>query len=144
MIKDTGDLPGQAVIQHLKQRSDLKGLTQLGGHLGALLITGMALGHAWNGVLMIPALIAYSIVLTFLFAPLHETIHFTAFRTRWLNNLVAGGTGFLLLLPYQYFRSFHYAHHRHTQDPQRDPELIARKPWTRLSLLLHVSGLPLW
>jgi fatty acid desaturase len=144
MMKDTGGLPGQEVIQHLKQRSDLKGLTQLGGHLGVLLIGGIALGQAWSGVLMMPALLAYSIVLTFLFAPLHETIHFTAFRTRWLNNLVAGCIGFILLLPYQYFRGFHYAHHRHTQDPQRDPELIARKPWTRLSLLLHVSGLPLW
>ncbi|GIT53115.1 MAG: hypothetical protein Ct9H300mP16_02750 [Pseudomonadota bacterium] len=34
-----------------------------------------------------------------LFAPLHETIHRTAFRSRYLNTGVAALGGFLLLLP---------------------------------------------
>jgi fatty acid desaturase len=143
-MKNAVGLPGKETLQQLKRRSDSRGLIQLGGHLGVLLLAGIALGQAWDSALMIPALLIYSIVLIFLFAPLHETIHFTAFRTRWLNNMVAGCIGFVLLIPYQYFRGFHYAHHRHTQDPQRDPELIGKKPYTRISLLLHVSGLPLW
>jgi fatty acid desaturase len=144
MKKEESDLLDREVIQRLSQRSDFKGLVQLGGHLGILILTGMALALAWNTFLMLPALFAYALVLTFLFAPLHESIHYTAFKRRWLNNVVAACTGLVLLLPYQYFRGFHYGHHLHTQDRERDPELIGKKPYTRRSLFLHISGLPLW
>ena len=43
-----------------------------------------------------------------------------------------------------YFRAFHFAHHRHTQDPRRDPELATPKPRTLGGYLWHVSGLPYW
>jgi len=144
MKKDESDLLDREIIRQLSQRSDYKGLVQLGGHLGILVLTGMALALAWDTILMLPALLAYALVLTFLFAPLHETIHYTAFKSRRLNNLVSSCIGFPLLLPRQYFRNFHYGHHRHTQDRERDPELIGKKPYTRRSLLLHISGLPLW
>ena len=144
MKKDPGDLLDRDIIQQLSRRSDYKGLVQLGAHLGILILTGIALAQAWNTFLMLPALLAYALVLTFLFAPLHESIHYTAFKSRWLNNVVAACIGLVLLLPYQYFRSFHYGHHRHTQDRERDPELIGKKPYTRRLLLLHISGLPLW
>ena len=86
----------------------------------------------------------YGAILIFLFAPLHETIHFTAFRSRWLNNAVATPIGFLLLLPYQSFRLFHYAHHRHTQDPERDPELLDMKPLMSGRYWFYLTGLPTW
>ncbi len=144
MKKDESDLLDREIIRQLSQRSDFKGLVQLGGHLGILILTGMALNLAWNTILLLPVLLTYALVLTFLFAPLHETIHYTAFKSRRLNNLVSSCIGFILLLPHQYFRNFHYAHHRHTQDRERDPELIGKKPYTHRSLLLHISGLPLW
>jgi len=144
MKTDESDFLGRETIQRLSRRSDYKGLIQLGGHLGILMLTGMALTLAWNTVLMLPVLLAYSLVLTFLFAPLHETIHYTAFKSRWLNSVVAACIGLVLLLPSQYFRCFHYAHHRHTQDRNHDPELMGKKPYTLRSLLLHISGLPLW
>ena len=144
MKKDESVPLDKIVIQQLSQRSDYKGLVQLGGHLGMLTLAGIVLGLTWGSILMLPLLLAYALVLTFLFAPLHETIHYTAFKARWLNNIVAAFIGFALLLPYQYFRSFHYAHHRHTQQRELDPELVGKKPFSRHSLLLHISGLPLW
>ena len=48
----------------------------------------------------------------------------------------------MLLLPFQWFRAFHMAHHRHTNDPERDPSLRAHGPTQRF--LIHVSGLPYW
>jgi fatty acid desaturase len=37
------------------------------------------------------------------------------------------------------------AHHRHTNDPDKDPELLnAAKPATRRAWAWHVSGLPYW
>jgi fatty acid desaturase len=126
-------------------RSNRAGLVQLGGHLALLAATGTAVALAWvEPWLLVPAMVTHGIVLVFLFAPLHETIHRTAFRSRWLNDLVAWPCGAVLVLPPTYFRAFHFAHHRHTQDPLRDPELAAPKPTTLGAYLWQVSGLPYW
>lgn len=132
------------VIQRLTQRSNLKGMVQLSAHLALLLLAAMALHASMDSAWMLITLPLYAFVLIFLFAPLHETIHYTVFRTRWLNNLVAAPIGFLLLLPLQAFRVFHYAHHRYTQDPQRDPELLDMKPLMRGRYWWYLSGLPTW
>ena len=132
------------VIQRLTQRSNLKGLVQLGAHLGLLIVAGMALHASLDTPWLIVTLPLYGALLIFLFAPLHETIHYTAFRTRWLNNLVAAPIGFLLLIPFQAFRVFHYVHHRHTQNPERDPELLDMKPLIQGRYWWYLTGLPTW
>jgi len=140
---ETFKLPPE-VIQQLTRRSDAKGLVQLGAHLAMLLFAGLALQLTLDSLWLLLTLPLYAALLIFLFAPLHETIHFTVFKTRWLNNLVAAPIGFLLLLPFQYFRVFHYAHHRHTQNPELDPELLDMKPLMRGRYWLYLSGLPTW
>ena len=131
------------VIQRLTQRSDAKGLAQLGAHLGLLILAGIALQASRDSSWLLITLPVYAALLIFLFAPLHETIHFTVFRTRWLNNLVAAPIGFLLLIPFQAFRVFHYVHHRHTQNPELDPELLEMKPLHQ-KYWWYLSGLPTW
>jgi fatty acid desaturase len=128
----------------LTTRSDAKGLAQLAGHLGALCATGILVWSARSTWWLPPAMLLHGIVLVFLFAPLHESIHWTAFRSRRLNDAVAWACGALLVLPPAYFRAFHFAHHRHTQDSWRDPELANPKPRTLCAYLWHVSGLPYW
>jgi fatty acid desaturase len=140
---ETYQLPPE-VLQHLTRRSDARGLLQLGAHLAMLLFAGIGLHLTRDSILLIFTLPFYSALLIFLFAPLHETLHFTVFKTRWLNNLVAAVTGFLLLLPFQNFRTFHYAHHRHTQNPELDPELLDMKPLLRRHYWLYLTGLPTW
>ena len=131
-------------VKLFAQRSDAKGVQQLGLHLFALLITGSLVTWSLDTMFILPAWVLHGIVLTFLFAALHECIHQTAFRSRHLNNLVSGVCGFFLILPPKYFRAFHFAHHRYTQDPSRDPELIKEKPATVSAYLLYISGLPYW
>lgn len=131
-------------IRALSRRFDARGLAQLGGHLAALAATGYLLSRALGTPWVVPAVVVHGVVLTFLFAPLHETIHYTAFRRRWLNQVVAWVSGAVLMLPPLYFRYFHFAHHRWTQDSGRDPELIVPKPATLGQYLLVVSGLPYW
>ena len=128
----------------LAARSDRRGLGQLGLHLAALLATGTLVALARGAPWLAPALLLHGLVLVFLFAPLHETIHRTAFRRRRLNDAVASAAGAILILPPEYFRAFHFAHHRHTQDPLRDPELSTPKPATLGVYLWQVSGLPYW
>ena len=110
----------------------------------ALLATGALVWSARSALWLAPAMLLHGIILVFLFAPLHEAVHWTAFRRRRLNDAVAWACGALLMLPPAYFRAFHFAHHRHTQDPARDPELAAPKPRTLADYLWHVSGLPYW
>jgi fatty acid desaturase len=131
-------------LVRLSARSDRKGLLQLVCHLAALLATGTVVWAARGSWWLLPAMIGHGILVVFLFAPLHESIHWTAFRRRWLNDAVAWACGAILLLPPAYFRAFHFAHHRHTQDPARDPELAVPKPGTLREYLWHASGLPYW
>ena len=143
-IYATGRRQERDALVRLAARSDPKGLVQLGLHLGALVLTGALVWSARSTPWLLPAMLLHGIVLVFLFAPLHESVHWTAFRDRRLNDVVAWVCGALLLLPPGYFRAFHFAHHRHTQDPARDPELATPKPGTLGAYLWHVSGLPYW
>ncbi|MEM7188135.1 MAG: fatty acid desaturase [Pseudomonadota bacterium] len=126
----------------LTQTSDLAGLSHLAGHLSLILILGalvLAKVPGW-WVLILPL----GIATIFLFTLLHETCHFTPFRSRWLNIWVGTLCGLIVILPPLWFRYFHLAHHRHTHDPEKDPELAEPKPETWAAWVLHVSGLPVW
>ena len=131
-------------MRQLRRLSDRAGLLHLAGHLGLLAGAVALVALAPGGILRIAAQALEGVILVFLFAPLHETIHRTAFRNRRLNDGMAAVIGFLLLLPAGYFRYFHFSHHRHTQDPARDPELATPKPATLGQWLWVVTGLPLW
>ncbi len=134
----------KAALKALSRRSDAHGLMQLGGHLAALGATGAAIAWTQGTLWLAPALVVHGMVLIFLFAPLHESIHRTAFKSRALNDAVAWVCGAVMLLPPVYFRAFHFAHHRHTQDPARDPELALLQPDDLGRYLLRVTGLPYW
>jgi fatty acid desaturase len=131
-------------LKALSTRSDAKGLVRLASHLCALCASGWMIALSWGTVWLVPATALHGLVSIFLFAPLHETIHRTAFRSRRLNDAVAWFCGAVLVLPPDYFRAFHFAHHRYTQDPERDPELAVPKPASLGAYLRTVSGLPYW
>jgi fatty acid desaturase len=135
---------GKAELKELSRRADAPGLLQLAAHVSILGATGAAIANGVGTWLVWPAMMAHGVALVFLFAPLHETIHRTAFRSRWLNDVLAFVIGVLLVLPREYFRAFHFAHHRFTQDAANDPELAAPKPANAAQLLWHASGAPYW
>ncbi|MGI9462814.1 MAG: fatty acid desaturase [Aestuariivirgaceae bacterium] len=126
----------------LLARSDRAGLIHLAGHIGALLATGLWIALAWP--FWQAVLLVHGIVLIFLFTLLHECIHKTPFASQSLNTVIATLCGFILLLPSRWFTYFHLAHHRHTHDPDNDPELAAPKPATWWQYTCYLSGLPVW
>jgi fatty acid desaturase len=143
------DLPAcegvdKGTLRLLSQRSNARGLTQLGTHLVLLGATSYLVHAARGAIWLAPALVLDGIVLDFLFCALHETVHRTAFAKRGLNDGVAWLAGALLLLPPEYFRAFHFAHHRYTQDPARDPELGLPPPAKLSTYLWRATGLPNW
>ena len=131
-------------LRKLRQLSDRAGLLRLAGHLAALAAAGILVGLAPDWALRLPAQALEGAILIFLFAPLHESLHRTAFLNRRINDGLAAVIGFLLVLPAGYFRYFHFAHHRYTQNPARDPELASPKPRTLGQWLFVVTGLPVW
>ena len=143
-VFETSGAIDKPALKALSERSDRRGLMRLAGHLAAILSTGIFLAVAWGSPLLLPAMVLHGVALVFLFAPLHETIHGTAFRSRALNRAVAFFCGLVLFLPSAYFRAFHFAHHRHTQDEGRDPELFRPKPETLGEYLLTLSGVVYW
>jgi fatty acid desaturase len=133
----------RGTLRRLARRSDARGFLQLGAHAVLLGATGFLVFKS-HGLLALPALLAYGIVLDFLFCAMHECVHRTAFASRRLNDAVAWFAGALLLLPPEYFRAFHFAHHRFTQDAARDPELAQAPPATLASYLWRATGIPNW
>ena len=126
------------------RKTDVPGMLRLTTHLMVLLVSGTVIMTSDTGIVIALALLAHGVVLIFLFAPLHESIHRSAFRSRWLNRLAGWLGGAVLILPPRYFGHFHMAHHRHTQDPLRDPELLTAKPTNWRGYLWLLSGLEYW
>ena len=131
-------------LSALVERSDRKGLAHLAFHVLAIAAAGAIYAGAFETPWMLPAAWLYGTTLVFLFAPLHETVHYTAFRSRWINRVVSAVCGWILVLPPRYFRAFHLEHHRYTQDPDRDPELAVAPPRTWYDYLWRVSGFEYW
>lgn len=122
--------------------SNRAGLRHLAGHLGLILGFGAAIAAGVPGWwALVPV---QGVVLIFLFTLEHECTHRTPFATPALNDWVGRACGVVLLLPFEWFRYFHLAHHRWTNIPGRDPELAGAKPETPAAWLWHVSGLPYW
>jgi fatty acid desaturase len=126
----------------LTSRADWPGIARFAAHFGAAaLLAALVVAEVPYWPLLMAPL---GILIVFLFTPLHEAIHETAFRSATLNRIVANLSGFLILLPPVWFRYFHFAHHRHTHDPGNDPELMSPKPETVWQYTVYVLGLPYW
>ncbi len=126
----------------LTSLTDGPGLFKLCQHvvsMGLLVWLILAEVPGWP-VLLLPL----GILQVFLFTLLHETVHRTPFQSVWLNKLVGRMCSMVLILPADWFRYFHLAHHRFTQEPDKDPELAEPKPETIPQYVFHISGLAVW
>lgn len=129
-----------ADLRRLSERSDMQGLARISIHL-LLIAGGAALVALTRGTLwVVPAMLLQGWFLVALFAPVHESVHYTAFKSRRLNIVVAWIASVPTLINSSFYRLFHYAHHRHTQDPARDPELAGPLPRTVWEYVLRISG----
>ena len=138
------DLIEPATLAALREPRDGPGLLRLAGHLGLLAASATVIATATHWAPWLAAMLVYAIALTFLFTLEHETTHESAFADQRLNRLIAAVTGFLVIVPARWFRYFHFAHHRHTQDQARDPELATPKPANWPAYLFYLTALPYW
>ena len=131
------------VLKRLYTRSDWAGAKQTAAHLALLVLGGAAIlatRHTWWVVL---PLIAQAFFVNSLFGAMHESVHYGSFRTRWMADWLAFFSGAAILNNAGFYRHYHMAHHRYTQDPARDPELITSgTPRTWGNYLFRVSSIP--
>jgi fatty acid desaturase len=134
-------LPAEAKAR-LTSRSDLAGLKHLAGHLGTIFFLAVLIAAEVPGWwLLLPI---QGVFIVFLFTLEHEATHKTPFASERFNEAVGHLCGFLLLLPFLWFRYFHLAHHRWTNVAGKDPELASDRPANVRAWAWHVSGLTYW
>jgi fatty acid desaturase len=126
-------------------RSNLRGAMRCAAHLACMTATGTAVWLAlpfWY--LLVPAMFMHGITIVTMFAPMHECVHRTAFASPAANDAVGWVAGVLGFYNSTYYRYFHAWHHRYTQDPARDPELMFPKASDRLAYFKEVTGFTFW
>lgn len=138
-------------IRKLQTRENKKALFRFGIQFvlmwGSAAIVVLRYDQAWWQWL--PALLVYSAMVLPMFAVGHETVHKTAFSSPLLNDIVLWLSCIPIFYVPEIFRRLHFAHHRYTQDPERDPEIsIGGQPAPPVvgSLFMYMSflsGLPL-
>ncbi|NRB05777.1 MAG: fatty acid desaturase [Rhodobacteraceae bacterium] len=127
----------------LTARSDRRGLGHMASYLGVLALSswGIAAQVPFWGTL-VPV---QGILIVFLFTLSHECTHYTPFANKRLNDWVGHAVALPLMLPFVWFRYFHLAHHKYTNDPERDPELAGEgRPETWRAYLIYLSGWGYW
>ena len=127
----------------LHAQSDRAGLMHLAGYLAALVLTtgGILAQIPFWPLLLVPQ----GILLSFLFTLSHEATHKTPFETPWINEVVGHAIAPILALPFIWFRYFHLAHHKYTNDPRMDPEIAGHgRPETWRGYLIYLSEWGYW
>ena len=131
----------RAIVQkHLRQR-DLPGVLFFLTWLVLVAGTTWLLNLAWATWWVVPALIFHGAILSFAYAASHEGAHGTAFRSRWLNEVVFYITSFVFVEEPMYRRYSHGRHHVATWYPGFDSQMPYGNPMKRRVWLRESSAL---
>lgn len=132
----------KGTLKALSRRSDRPGLLYLALWGLLLLAGGAALAFSLGTWLAVPAMLFYGAVLTVpAYALSHECAHGTAFRTRWLNELVFWATSLVYIEGPHFRRYAHARHHTYTWIRGRDAQMPFNTPLTFKGWLLEISGI---
>ncbi len=106
----TAELPGRhvldiSIVRSLSQRSDLRGALRFALHLALLATTGTLVWLAYDHwYTLLPAMVLHGFGIVTMFAPMHECVHRTAFKTRQLNDAVGWIAGLFCFYNSTYYR----------------------------------------
>ena len=127
-------------LKPFTRRSDWPGIKHFGGYFLLLISTG-TLAYSFLGTwyLFWPAYLVFSLIFAFSEAAWHETVHGTAFKSRWLNktvNFIASILGHRDII---YSTWSHAVHHSYTGIKDTDPELQAPRPPNLFIIILNFT-----
>ena len=130
-------------LKEIMRRSDWISIKRLIAWLALLAVTTTLITLAWDSWLIWPAMFLQGVILVHFFSLQHECVHYTVFRTRWLNDVVGQICGLIIILPHRFFRYEHCDHHTYTQITGEDPEQIPM-PKSLWEYLTYLSAIPYW
>ncbi len=134
-----------AQLKELSVRANAPGLIRAVSHYAAIALVGAAIWHvigSYGLLWALPLIVLQGVLVAFLFMAVHESAHKTVFKSRAMNEILGHVSSVTIAYPYEYYTLFHWDHHRFTQDPERDPELIAGTfPTSDTRLAIAYSGI---
>lgn len=134
----------RAMMKALMQRSDGRAIRDTLIWYAAIAASGTLAWIAWHAhsLWAIPAFFLYG---TIYCSPAdsrwHECGHGTAFKTRWMNDVLYQVASFQVFRRATVWRWSHARHHTDTLIVGRDPEIAAPRPTDWVGLLLNVVAL---
>lgn len=134
-----------AQLKDLSVRANLPGLIRSISHYALIALVGTLIWQVatrYGAMWAIPLIIIQGYLIAFLFMAVHEAAHKTVFTSRRLNEALGHVSSLMIVLPYEHYALFHWDHHRFTQDPDRDPELVtATIPSSDTKLAIAYTGI---
>lgn len=136
----------RALMRQLMQRNNLWAGLHVTSWFAALIVTGW-LGHrAWGSWWAVPAFLVYGILYGSMSdSRWHECGHRTAFRTKWINDVVYYIASFMVFREPESWRWSHARHHSDTIIVGRDNEISFKRqvPVFRYVLeMIGITGVP--
>ncbi len=120
-------------LSYLNKRSDLLGFAQTLGYLGLLTATGVAavvlVGRIpWPFIVLI--VFFHGMCWNFMINAFHELVHYSVFKTQWLNTFFLRIVSFLGWYSHHHFWASHTEHHKYTLHPPDDLEVVLPQKYT--------------
>lgn len=136
----------RALMRQLMQRNNIWAGLHVTSWFAALIVTGW-LGHrAWGSWWAVPAFLVYGILYGSMSdSRWHECGHRTAFRTKWINDVVYYIASFMVFREPESWRWSHARHHSDTIIVGRDNEISFKRqvPVFRYVLeMIGITGVP--
>ena len=130
-------------MKALMQRSDQPAIRDTLIYYGAIIAFAAIAVSLWPSWWSLPFWIAYSTLYTSgADSRWHEAGHGSAFKTRWMNDVVYQIACFMIFRNPTLWRWSHARHHTDTIIVGRDPEIVAMRPPAIFKLGLLFVGLP--
>lgn len=137
------DVVGRKELKQYMIRNNSAGLLHFVLHISAIIAFGILSWTTAFSWWTIPVMFLQGAMIAFLFAPMHECVHSSAFKTRRLNIIIGRICGAIILRPFLYLKYRHMAHHTFTQHPEGDPDRVDF-PRHLPEYLWYVSSATIW
>ncbi len=130
-------------MKELMQRRDGPALRDTAIWLLSMAVTGFGGYWFWGSWACVPFFFAYGLLYgTASNARWHETGHGTAFKTRWMNDVVYQVSSFMFMFEPHVWRWSHARHHTDTIIVGRDPEIVEPRPPSLIGMVLSLVRMP--
>jgi fatty acid desaturase len=129
-------------MKEFMQRKDGPAIRDTLIWIAAFVVTGVGGYLTWGTWWAVPFFLAYGVLYgSSTDSRWHECGHRTAFRTKWMNDVVYWVASFMIMREPTIWRWSHTRHHTDTIIVGRDPEIAAPRPPDIFGILISFLGL---